>query len=336
MELISVIMSVYNETQEMLRQSLESILQQTHQNLEFIIVLDNPSNASAREVLHEYARQDGRIKVLENKENLGLALSLNRALEVVKAQYVARMDADDVSEPSRLERELESIGLGGYDVVFTGVTEVDEAGCVLRQSPAYVEDADFVAQVLPYCCVVCHPTVLMKTEAVRAVGGYRNFYAAQDYDLWLRMILSGYRIGYLREPLLRYRVRTSSVTGRRGLMQFESTRYIRRLYRQRVKGKTDLKGQAYLKTKADSYSWEGYNLYLKEKGADSEKLNKRYAMARGKFSQALELARGGDYKDSVLCALKLLAGLRWKGYSLKMKLAERRVERKYERKYKVK
>lgn len=330
MELISVIMSVYNETQEMLRQSLESILQQTHQNLEFIIVLDNPSNASARELLYEYAHQDGRIRVLENKENLGLALSLNRALEVVKAQYVARMDADDVSEPSRLERELESIGLGGYDVVFTGVTEVDEAGCFLRQSPAYVEDADFVAQVLPYCCVVCHPTVLMKTEVVRAVGGYRNFYAAQDYDLWLRMILSGYRIGYLREPLLRYRVRTSSVTGRRGLVQFESTRYIRRLYRQRVKGK------AYLKGKTDSYSWESYNLYLKKKGADSEKLNKRYAMARGKFSQALELARGGDYKGFALCVLKLLVGLRWKGYSLKMKLAERRVERKYERKYKIK
>ena len=317
MELISVIMSVYNEPERMLRESIESILKQTHQKLEFIIVLDNPSNKIARKVLYEYAHNDPRIRVLENPENIGLALSLNRALEVVRGKYIARMDADDVSALDRLERELERLQAGGFDVVFTGVTIVDEEGAPVRQYPVATEEPSYIREILPYCCIVCHPSVMMRTSVLKAVGGYRNFYAAQDYDLWLRLLFLGYRFGCIRYLLLNYRIRKESITESRAFVQHESARYIRKLYRQRMRNKTD------------SYSWENYNLYLKRRGLDSENTIKRFSQTKGMCFKARREAKAGNFKGFVACALKSLKGFRWEWYSLRLALIKKRIDRKY-------
>ena len=103
MPLISVIMSVYNEPESILRAAVESILKQTFRDFEFIIVMDSPENETNKSVLAEYAKADDRLNLLFNEKNEGLTFSLNRALQYAKGMYIARMDADDVSLPLRLE-----------------------------------------------------------------------------------------------------------------------------------------------------------------------------------------------------------------------------------------
>ena len=100
--LISIVMAVYNEKETELRQSIESILKQSYQNFEFIIVLDNPDNQALAAVLNEYAKEEPRIVLISNEHNLGLAPSLNRGLKASRGDYIARMDADDIAVPERL------------------------------------------------------------------------------------------------------------------------------------------------------------------------------------------------------------------------------------------
>src|SRR5690625_452840 len=94
---ITVLMSIYNEDMLWLRDSIESILNQTYQNFEFIIINDNPSNDINKVILKEYIKKDNRIKIIENDTNLGLTLSLNKGLRESTGLYIARMDADDIA-----------------------------------------------------------------------------------------------------------------------------------------------------------------------------------------------------------------------------------------------
>ena len=126
--MISVIMSTYKEDESQLRQSIESILNQTYQNFEFIIILDNAENEMHRSVIHDYAARDSRIRFLVNEGNHGRTLALNRGLALAKGEYIAIMDADDISLPKRFEIELTYIEKNGYDLI-GGITEIiDENG----------------------------------------------------------------------------------------------------------------------------------------------------------------------------------------------------------------
>jgi glycosyltransferase involved in cell wall biosynthesis len=119
---ISAVMSVYNESEEYLRKSIESILNQTYTDFEFIIILDNPDNKKARDILKEYENKDDRIVLLENEKNIGLAPSLNRGVKVARGKYIARMDADDIALPQRFEKQVYFLENNpDYAVCFTQV-----------------------------------------------------------------------------------------------------------------------------------------------------------------------------------------------------------------------
>ncbi|WP_455387248.1 glycosyltransferase [Lactiplantibacillus pentosus] len=100
---ISVVMSVYNERPEQVQQAISSILRQTYLPTEFIIVLDDPNQSDLKALLQDYDHQTDIIKLVLNRENIGLAASLNKAIELASNELIARMDADDISEPRRLE-----------------------------------------------------------------------------------------------------------------------------------------------------------------------------------------------------------------------------------------
>ena len=125
-ELISVIMSTYNEPEDWIRKSIESILGQTLQKLEFLIVCDNPNNKELINLLEEYKNKDSRIKLILNDENIGLTKSLNKALNITVGTFIARMDSDDIAASDRLEKQLKYLKDNNLDLVGSGVVCIDE------------------------------------------------------------------------------------------------------------------------------------------------------------------------------------------------------------------
>ena len=122
--LISVLMSTYNETHKELEESITSILHQTYSNLEFIIINDNPNNRELEERLKLY--MDSRIKIFSNDKNLGLVNSLNKGINLCSGQYIARMDADDISRLSRIQDELMYLQSNSLDMVGSYIETIDE------------------------------------------------------------------------------------------------------------------------------------------------------------------------------------------------------------------
>lgn len=181
--MISVIMSVYNEKSIYVEKAIDSILNQTYSDLEIVIVLDSPDNETLLKILKEYTHKDTRVKLLINDKNIGLAMSLNRAIEVAHGEYLARMDADDISKPERLERELEYLINNGLDVVSCVADKIDENGNVWGEIKPFNNRPEVIKDILEIQNVIIHPTVLMRTDIIKSVGGYRNFPSCQDYDL---------------------------------------------------------------------------------------------------------------------------------------------------------
>ena len=259
---ISVLMSVYNETEYELRESIESILNQSFRDFEFIIVNDNPENSLISTILEKYKQLDPRIKIIKNKKNMGLAMSLNRAAENAKFSLLARMDADDISIKYRLQRLHEEIMNREVDFVFSGFDYLDSNSSIIKNKYTYY-DPETIEFKLPLGNVIHHPTVIFTKDIFEKAGKYRNFKAAQDYDLWLRMLDNGCRFYMIDEILLNYRVRDSSVTVSKRKEQECSMNYIRNLYIQR------------LKRGFDNYSYDDYLKFLDNNVSDEsiEKIN---------------------------------------------------------------
>lgn len=114
-DLISVIMSTYNESVSELRESIESVLKQTYSNIEFVIVIDNPNNEELSVFIYSF--DDPRIRVIKNDRNIGLVNSLNKAICQSKGEYLARMDADDICEVNRLKLQKEYLDKNNLDLV---------------------------------------------------------------------------------------------------------------------------------------------------------------------------------------------------------------------------
>lgn len=204
---VSVIMSVYNG-EKFLEEALESILKQTFPDYEFIIINDGSTDRTPQ-ILASF--DDPRL-VTVNQNNRGLTVSLNRGIRLAKGTYIARMDADDISEPTRLERQVEVLDRDP-DVVLVACwyKVIDQKGNVLahRRLPT---DGKQLARLLVHCNPICHGSVLMRKEAIEAVGLYdENLRYAQDYDLWLRLLRKGYSFSIVPEFLYRYRISPESV-----------------------------------------------------------------------------------------------------------------------------
>ena len=125
-------MSVYNEKEIWLREAIESILNQTHRNIEFIITVDNPSNEMLYKHILSY--NDSRIKIIRNDTNKGLIYSLNNALKTASGEYIARMDADDISDIYRLEKQLLEIKKEKLDMITSNIVRIDDDGNEIKYS----------------------------------------------------------------------------------------------------------------------------------------------------------------------------------------------------------
>lgn len=208
---ISVIMSVYNTRETWLRKAIESILNQTFNNFEFIIILDCPTDDSYK-IIKEYADSDSRILTVENKENVGLTKSLNRALKLAKGKYIARMDSDDISLPERLQKQWD------YMEQNSNVVVLGSKICCFG-SNNYIEGRSFSNQdrfkvkMLFGNVGVPHPTAFIRRSILdeHNISYTEKIKKGQDYKLWTDLMWFG-DILELDEVLLLYRIHENQIS----------------------------------------------------------------------------------------------------------------------------
>ena len=212
-KLITVIMSTYNESEEYITLAVNSILNQSYSNIEFIIVCDNPNNNEIKSLLGHFQKEDKRIVIIENTQNIGLAESLNKAISISRGEYIARMDADDISHPRRLEVEVAFLEDNpDYGVVYTARQDIDEKGYKKDTSLLCPKNDKALLSSLSYGSIISHPTVMIRKKDLSVVGGYQNFPTGQDYDLWLRFRQKGIKFHFINQVLFYYRIRQNSIS----------------------------------------------------------------------------------------------------------------------------
>ena len=208
---VSVIMSVYNSSCY-LQESIESILNQTFTDFEFIII-DDGSRDNTWEILTKYAKQDQRIKLFSNQENIGLIESLNKGLKLATGEYIARQDADDISMPKRLKNQIMVLNAEPEVVLVSGNLElINSAGQTIDRFKRACDSKLVPWYMLFYNRVAGHSQVMYRKKSVVNLGGYsQGSHHAEDYELWCRLIKVG-KIVIMPQILLKYRVHDKSVS----------------------------------------------------------------------------------------------------------------------------
>jgi glycosyltransferase involved in cell wall biosynthesis len=206
--LISVVMGVHNG-ERYLREAVNSIIQQTYEHWEFIIIDDCSSDGTAG-ILKSY--KDKRIRIIRNDENLGLTKSLNKGIELAKGDYIARLDADDISLPGRFEQQLKFMEADkelGATASFTYV--INENSEVVGQSKQPTDSHALMLALKVNTAFGPHGSVLMRSEAVQKVGAYDpDFKRSQDYDLWLRLA-QHFKLQVIPQLLYKWRSHSDSI-----------------------------------------------------------------------------------------------------------------------------
>lgn len=210
--LLTVLMPVYN-AQKYLRQAIDSILNQTFTNFEFIIIDDGSADDSVS-IVESY--KDEKIRLVKNEKNIGITATLNRGIDLSAAPLIARMDADDISYPSRLQKQYDYF-LSHPDCVLVSswAREITEEG----EPSAIMEfNSDYYYYMLNYECWIYHSSVMYKKNAVEQVGKYTVPYS-EDFELWWQLSRR-YKIYNIPEVLLDYRL---SDTGQSRVTKFKET-----------------------------------------------------------------------------------------------------------------
>ena len=213
-------MSVYNG-ETYLKESIESILNQTYKNFEFIIVDDHSSDNSLSTIL---SFDDSRIVVIRNTKNIGLAASLNKALKIAKGEYIARMDDDDISLPERIEKQIQFMDSHSSCGVLGTYAELFGSKTGFRK---HASKSDELKIRTLFSCQFPHPTVLIRKKVLKdnKLEYNEQFSTAQDYELWSRMIKIT-EFNTLPEILLKYRTHEKQISVENRKKQLENTKKI--------------------------------------------------------------------------------------------------------------
>jgi glycosyltransferase involved in cell wall biosynthesis len=220
---LSIVMAVYNGEND-LQQTLESILAQSFNDWELIVIDDKSADATL-DIIEQYRKQDTRIRILTNSENLKLAASLNRGIGIAKADWIARHDCGDLSHPQRLQKQVDFLRLHPELILLgTAYTIIAPDGQPLITMPMPTTDGA-IRQTMRHQNPFAHGSVIFRKEAFKRVGSYNSsFPAAQDYDLWLRLCQEG-QMANLSESLYFWRFDSCSTTLSKYALQYAYIRY---------------------------------------------------------------------------------------------------------------
>ena len=204
-------MGVHNEKEEHLRMALDSICNQTYNELEFIIV-DDFSNGDCKQVLSEYSDKYSYIQVIHNEVNLGLTRSLNIGFHHATGEFIARMDADDFSVPTRIEKQVEFL-INCPDIQLCGTGVVSFGDSEVYMSPSKGLTNDEAQCCLFFSSTLCHPSVMIRKSFLEKhnLSYDENVKRGQDYDLWERASVYG-KLAVLKDVLLFYRIHSDQIT----------------------------------------------------------------------------------------------------------------------------
>lgn len=216
---VSVIMPVYN-SEQFLEPAVMSILSQTFTNFELIVV-DDGSTDSSLKILRGFADGDDRVRIF-SRPNTGYVIALNEMIDAAAGEYLARMDADDIALPSRLQTQVDYLD-AHPDIVCVGThwEIIDEADRLLHVQKPPVDDETMQQAAMRGATPFCHPSIMVRSEAMRRVGSYQvDMEPAEDLDLALRLGEIG-KLANIDVPLMRYRVHSGSVSGTRAAQQID-------------------------------------------------------------------------------------------------------------------
>jgi len=217
---ITILMPVYNG-EKYLKEAIDSILDQTFKNFEFLIINDG-STDKTETIIKSY--NDPRIRLLNNKKNIGITKSLNLGIMLSQGEYIARMDADDISLPNRLQKQYQFLENNkNIGVVGSNMYLINQSGKKVGRSSKSQKHF-----LIKWKCFIgfpmSHPTIMAKTKVLRANLYNENFISSQDVELWSRLIFDkNIKFANLNDYLFKHRLHPNSIIKKRPITQKEKS-----------------------------------------------------------------------------------------------------------------
>ncbi len=218
--MISVIMSTYNR-ENYLPVAMESILNQTYTDFEFIII-DDASTDNTAKLLQEYQEKDSRIVVISNPQNLGYNKNLTTGFKLAKGKYLARIDDDDISLPTRFEKQVDFLEKNP-DITVVG-TFIEIFGNNPMKSWCTLTDWDELAVAMNFYNPICHPSVMIRNSFLKEhhLAYDPEVLYAEEYDLWKNIIFLGGKLANIPEVLLKYRSHLQNVSQKKDTSKIQT------------------------------------------------------------------------------------------------------------------
>jgi len=260
---ISVVMAVYNG-EKYLAEAIESVLAQTYQDFEFIIV-DDSSTDSTASIIHQIMRTDRRVKTIKNEENVGLGVSLRIGIQKALGIYIARMDADDISQSDRLENQLKFLDSHPEIMVLGGDHIFIDSNGKLTGTLTYPKNPEVVRwnMLLGSGMIVSNGAAMFRRQFFDRVGQYSDLRAAQDFELWTRMVgLDPLPIANLDSVIYYYRQHGTTTTKSQNTLQEHNAVEIRLRKIEEFLGKP-VPAEVVLAYRYPSYTYKNIDLCIK-------------------------------------------------------------------------
>ena len=303
---ISVIMSVYNG-EEYLNEAIDSVLAQSFTDFELIVINDCSTDRTP-EILAQYEALDPRVKVHTNEQNLRLPSSLNKAISLAKGKYIARMDADDVCMPDRLEKqyafmeEHPDVALSSCRFMTLKNGVVSSGGCGGKI------DHESIKALLLVTNPILHPGIIAKADVIRQLGYDKSFTCTEDMELWSRFVMGDHKIEIQPEYLMIYRLHDKQITGTtKERQRGEVTRIQKRYFADLLEGMSEEREDFYIngiyfRDKADIGKFCAFLKWLKAVNRKKGKIEK-HALSYAMLEILAEYKRSGISKVGVARAM---------------------------------
>ena len=220
----SILMSVYyKDREEWLKQSIESMLNQTIKTDDFVIIKDGKLTKELEEIINTYKEKEPNIfNIIQLEENKGLGIALSIGIKECKNEWIARMDSDDISMPNRVEKQMKIINKQDIDIIGSNIAEfIADINNVQAYKKMPETDCDikkYAKRRNPFA----HPSEMLKKDKILESGNFRDYYLCEDYDMWLRMIKNNAKCYNIQENLVYMRVNQDFYKKRGGIKYLKS------------------------------------------------------------------------------------------------------------------